>query len=171
MKHAQIRKQFESFLRGQSLKLTSQRARIFERAFATHEHFSAEILYRWLQDEDGPRVSRATVYRTLGLLVDGGFLESLDVGQGELRYEHVTGHKHHDHMVCMDCGRIDEFVDERIEALQKEAADAAGFVMVNHDLRLLGYCRACARARQKKREGGAEEGRADGQHAATEHAH
>ena len=166
MKYAQIRKQFESFLRGQSLKLTAQRARIFERVFATHDHFTAESLYRWLQDEEGPRVSRATVYRTLGLLVDGGFLESLDVGLGELRYEHVTGHKHHDHMVCMDCGKIDEFVDERIEALQKQAADAAGFVMVTHDLRLLGYCKSCARVREKKGED-----LTSGQPASTEHAH
>lgn len=152
MKHAQIRKQFEEFLRSQTLKLTPQRTRIFERAFETHDHFTAEDLFRWLEGEEGPRVSRATVYRTLGLLVDGGFLEPLDVGQGELRYEHITGHKHHDHMVCIDCGRIDEFVDERIEALQAEAAKSKGFVMTSHSLRLLGYCKACAKAREKKGE-------------------
>lgn len=150
MKHAEIRKQFETFLRGQRLKLTPQRGRIFERAFATHEHFTAEDLYRWLQDDEGSRVSRATVYRTLGLLVEGEFLASLDTGQGELRYEHVTGHRHHDHMVCLDCGRIEEFVDERIEALQEAAAESKGFEMVSHDLRLLGYCKSCARARRRE---------------------
>ena len=147
MKHETIRKSFEEFLRTRALKLTSQRTRIFERAFATHEHFSAEQLYDWMRSEDGPRVSRATVYRTLALLVEGGFLGSLDVGGSELMYEHLAGHRHHDHMVCMDCGRIEEFHDERIEALQHEACERRGFVLVSHSHRLLGRCRACARKR------------------------
>ena len=150
MKHSAIRKAFEAFLKSRSLKLTAQRDRIFERAFETHEHFTAETLYSWLQDEDSPRVSRATVYRTLSLLVEGGFLESLDTGRGELHYEHVLGHAHHDHMVCLDCGKIEEFVDERIEKLQQEAAQSKGFLMVDHDLKLKGYCKACVRERKKR---------------------
>lgn len=145
MKHDAIRKSFERFLRTRGLKLTPQRSRIFERAFSTHEHFSAETLYDWLRKEDGPKVSRATVYRTLGLLLEGGFIQSLDVGRGELVYEHVTGHEHHDHMVCLACGKIEEFHDERIEALQAEACAKKGFVVVSHAHRLVGYCRGCAR--------------------------
>ncbi|MBI1380580.1 MAG: hypothetical protein GC161_05760 [Planctomycetaceae bacterium] len=142
-----LRKAFETFLRGRALKFTNQRERIFDRAFATHEHFTAETLYRWLEAEEGAPVSRATVYRTLSLLVEGRFLESLDAGRGELYYEHVLGHRHHDHLVCLSCGRIDEFYDERIETLQREAAQKKGFELVDHDLRLLGYCRACAKKR------------------------
>lgn len=145
MNHASIRRAFEGFLRRRALKLTPQRARIFERAYATHDHFSAETLYAWLREEAGPDVSRATVYRTLSLLVEGGFLESLDAGQGELLYEHVLGHKHHDHLVCVECGRIEEFTDERIEALQEEAAQRKGFVLLSHNLRLFGLCGPCAR--------------------------
>ena len=145
MKHDAIRKSFERFLRTRDLKLTPQRSRIFERAFSTHEHFSAETLYDWLRKEEGPKVSRATVYRTLGLLLEGGFIQSLDVGRGELVYEHVTGHEHHDHMVCLACGKIEEFHDERIEALQAEACAKKGFVVVSHAHRLVGYCRGCAR--------------------------
>lgn len=147
MKHETIRKAFEEFLRARELKLTTQRERIFERAFSTHEHFSAEQLYDWLREEPGARVSRATVYRTIGLLAEGGFLGSLDTGRGELVYEHLLGHKHHDHMVCMECGRIEEFHDERIEALQHEACQRMGFVLVSHSHRLIGLCRACARKR------------------------
>ena len=138
------------YYRERSLKLTPQRYRIFERAFSTHEHFSAETLYGWLRDEDGPSVSRATVYRTLGLLVEGGFLESLDPGQGELLYEHVLGHRHHDHLVCVDCGRIEEFYDEEIERLQEEAAARKGFELVSHNLRLFGTCASCTRKRQQE---------------------
>ena len=89
MKQSTIERRFEEFLRQHSLKLTTQRKRIFDRTFATHEHFSAEKLYGWLRSEDGARVSRATIYRTLDLLVKGGFLGALDTGQGELVYEHV----------------------------------------------------------------------------------
>lgn len=143
-----IKKQYEEFLRDRSLKLTAQRGRIFDRAFATHEHFSAETLYGWLREEDGPSVSRATVYRTLTLLVEGGFLESLDIGSGETVYEHVLGHRHHDHIVCVECGRIEEFLDEQIEELQEQAAKKKGFQLLHHDLRLFGLCPSCSRKRQ-----------------------
>ena len=145
MKQTAIIKRFEEYLREHSLKLTPQRRRIFDRVFATHEHFSAETLYEWMRTEDGPKVSRATVYRTLDLLVKGGFTESLDTGGGELVYEHVMGHNHHDHMVCTSCGKIEEFHDERIEELQSEAARKKGFVIESHVHRLSGLCRTCAR--------------------------
>lgn len=147
-----IRKAFESFLRQRSLKLTPQRRLIFDRAFSTHEHFSAETLYHWLKEEDGAAVSRATVYRTLSLLVEGDFLESFDSGRGEQLYEHVLGHRHHDHIVCLDCGKIEEFFDERIEELQVEAARRKGFELASHSLRLFGYCKTCARKRKAKGE-------------------
>lgn len=145
MKHDAIRKSFERFLRTRELKLTPQRLRIFERAFATHDHFSAEEFYQWMRAEPGSKVSRATVYRTLALLLEGGFIQSLDAGRGELIYEHVAGHRHHDHMVCLQCGKIEEFHDERIEALQNEACAKKGFQIVSHAHRLIGYCRMCAR--------------------------
>ncbi len=150
MNQEAIRKAFDDFLRSRQLKLTAQRLRIFERAFGTHQHFTADTLYGWLKEEKGASVSRATVYRTLGLLVEGGFLESLDTGRGELLYEHVLGHRHHDHMVCLDCGRIEEFYEERIEELQKAACKKKGFRMVSHNLRLFGYCRSCSRRRRDR---------------------
>jgi len=149
VKQEQIIERFELFLRSHDLKLTTQRRRILDRAFETHEHFSADELYAWLKSEPGPHVSRATVYRTLALLLEGGFVEGLDAGRGELVYEHVLGHAHHDHLLCLDCGKIEEFQDERIEALQEEAAAKKGFVLVSHDLRLRGYCRACAAKRAR----------------------
>ena len=149
MKQEDIQRAFERYLQQRSLKLTSQRERIFQRAFETHDHFSAETLYAWLKEQEGAPVSRATVYRTLGLLVEGGFLESLDTGQGEMLYEHVLGHRHHDHLVCVDCGRIEEFVDDKIEELQEKAARRKGFQLLRHELRLFGTCASCTRARKR----------------------
>jgi Fur family ferric uptake transcriptional regulator len=154
---ATIQRAFERFLKTRELKLTPQRRRIFERAFSTHEHFSAERLYGWMRAEEGSGVSRATVYRTLSLLVEGGFLETLDTGQGELLYEHVLGHRHHDHLVCLDCGRIEEFTDERIEAFQREAAERKGFKLQYHNLRLFGTCPNCTKKRAREPAGKAHE--------------
>jgi len=146
VKHATIRHRFEQYLRSKKLKFTAQRDLIFEQAFQTHEHFTADTLHAWLSGE-GAKVSRATVYRTLRLLEEGGFIESLDTGRGELVYEHILGHSHHDHLVCLDCGKIEEFRNEVIEQLQEETAESRGFTLVHHTLRLEGYCRACARVR------------------------
>jgi Fur family ferric uptake transcriptional regulator len=143
VRHEEIRRAFERFLRQRDLKLTPQRERVFNRAFATHEHFTAETFFGWMREAEGARVSRATVYRTLALLQEGGFIQSLDTGRGELVYEHTLGHRHHDHMVCLACGRIEEFHDERIEELQLEAAAKKGFVLESHLHRLLGYCKRC----------------------------
>jgi Fur family ferric uptake transcriptional regulator len=150
MKHDTIVRRFEMHLRSRSLKLTSQRRRVFDRVFSTHEHFSAEQVYGWMTEEPGPRVSRATVYRTLALLLEGRFVAALDTGRGELLYEHVLGHPHHDHMVCLGCGKITEFHDERIEELQLEACRKKGFQLVSHEHRLQGYCKGCSRRREKR---------------------
>lgn len=144
MNHAAIVKRFEEHLRSNDLRLTPQRRRIFDRVFGTHEHFSAETLYGWLAVEEGARVSRATVYRTLDMLAKGGFVESMDSGQGEQVYEHVLGHRHHDHMICETCGKIEEFHDDRIEELQLLAAASHGFEVHSHVHRLMGQCRSCA---------------------------
>jgi Fur family ferric uptake transcriptional regulator len=152
VKHETIRNRFEEFLRERGLKLTAQRRRVFERAFATHEHFSAERLYEWMRADEGLTVSRATVYRTLSLLAEGGFVESLDPGGGELVYEHVLGHAHHDHLICVVCGRIEEFHEERIEALQEEVASKRGFELTQHSLRLMGFCPTCARERRRRKD-------------------
>ena len=117
---------------------------ILELAWSTHSHFSAEDLYQWARKRDAS-ASRATVYRTLSLLVEGRFLSGLDGGRGQMLYEHILGHHHHDHMICLDCGKILEFRSEAIEHLQEEVATSKRFQMVNHTLTLEGYCAQCAR--------------------------
>ncbi|MDP6369851.1 MAG: Fur family transcriptional regulator [Planctomycetota bacterium] len=143
MEHAAIVKRYRDYLSGKGLRLTKQRRRILDRVYGTHDHFSAETLLRWLAAEQGAPVSRATVYRTLEMMVSGGFLAAVDTGGKELLYEHALGHSHHDHMVCITCGSIEEFVDEEIERRQSAACAEAGFTPVRHLLRIRGYCRSC----------------------------
>src|SRR5262249_40116558 len=91
-----------------------------------------------------PTISRATIYRTLLMLEEAGFVAGLDTGDGGRRFEHTLGHEHHDHMVCTACGRILEFRDDEVERLQQGAARRRGFTSTSHTLRLFGVCAECA---------------------------
>ncbi|MCA8943142.1 MAG: transcriptional repressor [Planctomycetes bacterium] len=135
-------KTVEEYMRKNGLRWTSQRRQIAREAFATHDHFSADDLLDVCKQKD-VRVSRATVYRTLGMLEEAGFVEGLDTGDGGKKYEHVLGHEHHDHMVCTKCGRIIEFFDQELERRQERAASRHGFLIESHSLKLFGKCRDC----------------------------
>lgn len=137
----------EANLRQRGFRWTNQRALIVRTALASHEHFTAEQLLELCRRQD-PKVSRATVYRTLAVLEEAGFVEGLDTGDGGRRFEHVLGHEHHDHMVCTACGAIAEFRDEELERRQDAAAKRIGFRIERHSLRIYGTCRGCQR--QKK---------------------
>ena len=129
----------ERYMRERGLRWTVQRRLIVEKAFDTHEHFTAEELLAMCRSVD-TRVSRATVYRTLGVMEEAGFVEGLDTGEGSRRFEHVLGHEHHDHMVCEDCGKIIEFHNDDLEALKVQAARNLGFELVSHTLKLVVHC-------------------------------
>ena len=137
-----VERQFEAFIRKKGLKLTSQRRRILKRVFQSHHHFTADEVHEMFR-RAREKVSRATVYRTLSLLVEGGFLESLDLGQDRKFYEHILGHEHHDHIICLKCSKIIEFQEPRIEALQEQIMKDHGFRITSHSLRLFGYCEEC----------------------------
>ena len=143
----EIAQRFEGFLRRKGLRLTKQRSEILKAIYATHKHVSADDLYDRLRKADTARelrISRATVYRTLSLLEEGGFVDRLDVptAQGAL-YEHTLEHEHHDHMVCEACGRIFEFHDERLEKVQADAVASHGFLARSHRLNVFGVCKTC----------------------------
>jgi Fur family ferric uptake transcriptional regulator len=136
-------RQIERALRRRGLRWTSQRELVASVALRNHSHFSAEQLLEMCRQEDSA-ISRATVYRTLGMLEQAGFVEGLDTGEGGRKFEHVLGHTHHDHMICTSCGAILEFRDDELERRQDLAARRNGFTIVSHSLKLYGVCRACA---------------------------
>ena len=117
-------------------------------AIATGEWARNEALLELCRKMDR-EISRATVYRTLTMLEDAGFVEGLDTGDGGRKFEHVLGHRHHDHMVCNRCGAIIEFFDEELERRQELAASQHGFTIQRHSLKLFGVCRGC-REREEK---------------------
>ena len=134
---------FEEFLKKKGLKSTHQRRLIVEKVFSTHTHFSVEGFFESMRKEDSS-ISRATVYRTLSLLTEGRLLEPLDFGKGYRYYEHILGHSHHDHLVCIRCGRITEFEDDTIEKIQGDVSRKMRFKPMSHSLKIFGRCRRCS---------------------------
>ena len=136
---------FRDYLKSKGLKFTPERQVILKGVFSLHRHFDAEELYEGLRKQGG-HLSRATIYRTIPLLVESGLIKETLRCQGRVSYEHIFGHGHHDHMVCMKCGRVIEFREERIERLQEVICKKYGFRSVEHRLGIKGYCRACYRS-------------------------
>jgi Fur family ferric uptake transcriptional regulator len=129
-------------LKDSGLRYTQQRQTVWDELCSTSDHRDAEDIYVTLV-RNGLSVSRATVYRTIEVLVKKGLARKLDIGDGRSRYEMRQDNSHHDHMICVNCGRIEEFVDLRIEELQKDVAVRNSFILKTHKLQLYGLCRDC----------------------------
>ena len=139
------RKRFQEFLRERGLKLTHQRVQILERAVEVDEHFNAEELLELLRS-DNHKISKATVYRTLALLVEADLLDTHDFERGHTLYERAAhGTAHHDHLICLGCDRVFEFHSEEIEALQTAVAERFDFKTISHTHQIYGVCGRCQR--------------------------
>lgn len=138
---------FATFLRTQGLKMTSERGALVSEICSTHYHFEADELLLKLKDKD-IKISRATVYRTLDLLVRCGMVRRVHLGEDHYHYEHVGQDSHHDHLVCTTCGNVIEFQDPVLEQRQREICQKKKFSPTFHNLQILGVCESC----QKKGE-------------------
>jgi Fur family ferric uptake transcriptional regulator len=138
---------FRNFLGEKGLKLTKERIAILKEVFSYHGHFEPEHLYFRMR-EGGSKASRASVYRTLTLLVESGLVEKVTRTEKGNVYEHTYGHRHHDHMICGGCGKIIEFYSEKLENLQDEICARNGFEGVSHILEIRGYCEKCGKQRK-----------------------
>ena len=139
------RQLFASYLGSRGLRLTRERREILGEIMKIHGHFEVEDIYMRLRKKN-IKVSQTSIYRTLPLLVESGIVRKTPCDRMKARYEHVLGHRHHDHMVCLKCGRILEFNNERIEQLQKEVGKKYSFEILGHRLVLSGVCEKCRQA-------------------------
>lgn len=136
---------FVKHLAGNRLRLTSQRAAIVEAVFHTNTHFTAEQLLTWARERD-ESVSRATIYRTLPLLVECGLVRELDFGSNQKLYDpNYSSHPDHNHIVCQDCGKIFEFESPRIEQIARQITDEMGFLLCSKQLRVTAHCETLKR--------------------------
>lgn len=138
------KRKFSDYLHERELKFTSERRLILEEVSKTRRHFEAEDIVMGLRVR-GKRVSRASIYRTLPLLVESGLLREVHSAEKHNHYEHIFGHNHHDHMICTHCGRTFEFCEPRIEDLQDSICRESGFQPAQHKLEITGVCSKCAK--------------------------
>lgn len=139
---------FKDLLKKNGLKATTQRIAILEMLNSNPgKHLTAEEIYDCVR-QDYPDIGLATVYRTIQLLSELGLIDKLILDDGYLRYEIGSsdtgdiGHHHH-HLICLDCGKIDTFQDDLLEALETRINETLGFEVVDHEVKLYGHCKQC----------------------------
>lgn len=139
---AQARERLGAFLKDKGLRATRQREAVLDTFLREDAHVSVEELCDRVRREN-PTIGHATVYRSMGLFVEAGIAKERRFHEGRMRYEPGVGVGHHDHLVCLACGDIQEFEDPTIEQIQQDIAGSRGFQVTYHRLELYGLCARC----------------------------
>ena len=139
MKNKQAEEIFRKFLKAGKNRITPERFEVLQSALEYEGHFGADDLYILMKNENS-RVSRATVYKTLELLAQCELLSKRHFGDNITRYESSFKRQTHDHLICIDCGKIIEFSDNRIEKLPEEICEEHGFNFESYSFNIFGRC-------------------------------
>jgi Fur family ferric uptake transcriptional regulator len=139
---AALLERFRRYLRDHRQPVTRQRDLVAEAVFDSEGHLSVDGIQRRLRERGEP-VGTATVYRTLELLVGSGLVKVLDFGEGFRRYEPMAADAQHGHLICLRCGRVDEFAHDRLERMLPAIADEHAFRHQRHQVEIFGLCRQC----------------------------
>lgn len=134
---------FGRYLRDQGLPVTHQREAVADVVFAAEGHLSVDEIEGLLR-ERGERIGKATIYRTLDLLVRSRLVEEHDFGEGFKRYENrLSGTPLHEHMICVECGTVTEFESPELYKIEQRVRSEFGFIPVRRRLEVYGLCQAC----------------------------
>ena len=135
----EVRSIFQAFLKKRNKRQTPERFAVLEEIYQTDDHVDADDLYVRLK-QDGTRVSRATVYNTLELLLECDLVVRHQFGKNQAKYERAYSYWQHDHLICMDCSELLEFCDPRLQSIQEMVADIYEFDIKHHSLNMYGHC-------------------------------
>ena len=124
--------QLKNILKTEGLRYTKQRQQVWDEIRISSEHRDAEEIYIAINKNKGLKVSRATVYRTIDVLVKNNLVRKMELGDGRALYEHKIDDGHHDHIICVDTGKIIEFYNEDLEILQENIVKKHGYELVRH---------------------------------------
>lgn len=148
----EVNEKFRQFIVQKGLRYTAQREAILNEFLSVEKHLSCQDLYDLARKKDSG-IGYATVARTLKLLVESGIGRQVDFGDGVQRFEHKFGHEHHDHLICIECGRFVEIYSRKLEKLQDDIVKKHGYIQKYHKLDIFGLCPRC---RKRKRYAGNE---------------
>jgi len=141
---------FAEFLQSKGKRITQQRRILVDHVFQRHDHFDAEeLIINLAQLPEGPKVGRATVYRTLNELVDAGLLRRMNL-TGRAVYEHDYGYPQHDHLHCTMCDKLIEFQSSDLKELRTAVANEHSFRVTAHRLIITGVCAECSSKRHRQ---------------------
>lgn len=138
---------FERYLRANNQKMTQPRKIILEAFLGTKGHLTTEAILREAKKID-PGIGQATVFRTIRLIADAGLAREALQEDGAKTFEHLADHSHHDHLLCVECGRVIEFLNPAIEREQRKIFVQYGFEPRGHMMELLGLCPECQAKKQ-----------------------
>ena len=141
---------FKARISGEGLKATRQREAILDIFLNSSGHKNLAQIYAQVA-KINPKIGYVTVYRTLKLLARLGLATQWKFADGETRYEPTSEGSHHDHLICLDCGKIIEFEDQALEALQNRIARRHRFRISYHRMELYGRCEECSRKKRTAR--------------------
>ena len=139
MKNQQASEIFRNFLKNGNNRITPERFEVLDAAVDYQGHFGADDLYIQMKNQKS-RVSRATVYNTLELLVQCNLVGKRNFGDNMTRYESNLKKQKHDHLICVDCGRIVEFVNPKVNSLPDEICKELGFKVESYSFNIFARC-------------------------------
>jgi len=122
---------FKEFLLDSGQKYTTQRKSVVNEVFKIHDHFDIENFIGVLRKKN-IKVARATIYSTIKLLMESKLIRKVRMSKGAVVYEHIFGHEHHDHLICINCDKAIEIQDSEIEDLQVKLCEKNGFTLESH---------------------------------------